>query len=101
MVKATIAGATPKEIYTIVSCVLGVWILLGGLFGGTYQVSERIQLLAHKAALLSPSRYLAIECVEEETEREEDQGSPDAAVVAWVAETISQGREDRHDTTEA
>lgn len=53
----------------------------GRMYPLTYQVSERIQLLAHQAALSSPAGHFAVEEVKEETEGQKEKGRPKVAVL--------------------
>ena len=67
----------------------------------SYQVGERIKLLAHKRALLSPASDLAIHKVEEQTEGHEGQGSPEVTKIVGVAHAVAERGHDRVDTAEA
>lgn len=55
----------------------------------TYQISERVQLLAHQAALLPPASHLSIEKVKEQAERKEGEREPDVVVYVGVTEAVS------------
>jgi hypothetical protein len=68
---------------------------------GTYQISQRIQLLAHEAALLPPARDLTVHEIEEEAKGHERQRRPEVAQRGWRAQAVPHGREDRHDPTES
>lgn len=67
----------------------------------SYQVGERIKLLAHKRALLSPASDLAIHKVEEQTEGHEGQGSPKVSEIVGVTHAVAERGHDRVDTAEA
>jgi len=70
--------------------------------GVTYQISERIKLLAHQRSLLPPPRDLAIHKVEEETERDEAEREVEVGVVGRVGlDAVAEGGEDGHDAAEA
>ena len=66
-----------------------------------YQISKRIEFLAHERALLSPASDLAIHKVEEETKGHEGQGSPEVAEIIGIAHAVAEGGHDRVDTAEA
>lgn len=69
---------------------------------GTYQIRERIELLAHQTRLLAPPRYLAVHEVEEQAERDEEEGQVQVHVVGRVRlDAVPQRREDGHDAAEA
>jgi hypothetical protein len=67
----------------------------------TYQVSKRIQLLAHKAALLPPPRDFSIEKVKKEAKRQEPKCDPNHSVRRRIAEAVAQRREDGHGAAKA
>lgn len=67
----------------------------------TDQISQRIQFLAHQAALLPPARDLAVHEVEEEPERHECESEPDGAVGGGWTEAVTHGGEDGHEAAEA
>lgn len=67
----------------------------------TYQVSQRIQLLPHHAALLAPARDAAVHEVEEQAGGQEGEGEVEVSLVGGVAEAVPQRREDGHDAAEA
>jgi hypothetical protein len=68
---------------------------LGGRAGGvTYEIRERVELLPEHAALLPPTRDLAVEKVEEEAGQGERERRPEVALVG--GEEVAGGREDRH-----
>lgn len=70
--------------------------------GLAYQVSERVELLAHETALAPPARDLAIEGVEEEAKGQEGQSPPNIVdLVRVVAEGVSKGRDYGHDAAKA
>lgn len=66
----------------------------------THQISERVKLLPHQAALLPPPRDLAVKGVEEEAEREEHERHPQMVDLIRIAERVVQRREDGHDAAE-
>jgi hypothetical protein len=59
-----------------------------------YQISERIELLAHERALLSPTSDLAIHKVEEQTKGHEGQSGPEVAEIIGVAHAVAEGGHD-------
>jgi hypothetical protein len=68
----------------------------------TYQVSKRIQFLAHERRLLPPSRNLAIHEVESETKGNEAEGQVQVGVVGGVGlDAVAERGEDGHDAAEA
>jgi hypothetical protein len=69
--------------------------------GNTHQISERVQLLSHERALLSPAGNLAVHEVKEHAEWHKGQGSPEVAEIVRVAHAVAERGEDRVDTTEA
>lgn len=71
-------------------------------WNGTYEISERVQLLAHQTRLLPPPRYLAVHEVEEQAQRYEAEGEVQVGVVVRVVlEAVAERRHDRHDAAEA
>jgi hypothetical protein len=111
MANAATAGDTPKEIYCsnrFISYHISrreqetwkIQICLSNENSGeaergpekkTYQISQRVQFLAHQTTLLPPSRNLPIHKVKEQAERHERQRSPEISVVIRLAETIPHG----------
>lgn len=67
----------------------------------TYQISQRIQLLAHKTTLLPPARDFPIHEIEEQAEGHEREGGPEVSQGGGGPEAVPHGREDGHDSTEA
>jgi hypothetical protein len=97
--KAAAAGATPKDIY--IACMVR-----GGSGEGriivTYQISERIELLAHERGLLPPARYLSVHEVEGQAQGDETECPVEVGVVCGVAlDAVAEGGEDGHDAAEA
>lgn len=71
------------------------------LMGASYKIGKRVQLLAHKTALLPPPRDLAVEEVEEQAEGHEGQRDPEVARVLWSVEAVAHGELYAHDAAEA
>lgn len=70
--------------------------------GWAYEVSQRIQLLAHERRLLPPPRDLAVHKVEEQAQRYEAERKVQVGVVVRVVlDAVPQGGEDGHDAAEA
>lgn len=67
----------------------------------TYQIGQRIQLLAHQTALLPPSGDLAVHEIEEEPKGYEGEGEVHVTVGCRGAEAVAHGREDGHEAAEA
>lgn len=93
--KAAMAGATPNEICGRISLMSRHSPIM------TYQICERVELLSHETALLSPSRNLAVKSIEEETKGEEHQSQPQVTERVGVSQGVAQGREYRHGSAEA
>lgn len=72
-----------------------------GEMSGTYQIGQRIQLLAHQTALLPPPGHLAVHEIEEEPEGYEGEGEVYVTVGCRGAEAVAHGREDGHEAAEA
>ena len=66
-----------------------------------YQVCERVELLAHHTALLSPARHLAVEEVKEEPEGNEGECRVDVGGLGCMAEAVSHRGKYRENTAEA
>lgn len=95
--KAHIAGATPKEICTCCQQRTS----LPSSVKQTYQIRQRIKLLPHQAALVPPSRDLAIEEIEEQPKRHERQRHPYVGRLVRRAHAVAHRGEDGHDAAEA
>lgn len=67
----------------------------------TYQISQRVQLLAHHAALLPPTGHLAIHEIEKQTEGKERKRVVEVALVGGVAKAVTQRGEEGENTAEA
>ena len=67
----------------------------------TYQVSKRIQLLAHEAALLPPPRNFSVEKVKKQSKGQEPQRDPNHSVLRGIAEAVAQRGEDGHGSATA
>lgn len=69
---------------------------------GAYQVSERVEFLAHETGLLPPARDLPVHEVEEQAERDKAEGEVEVGVVVWVVlDAVAERGEDGHDAAEA
>lgn len=64
----------------------------------TYQIRQRVQLLAHHTALLPPTRYLAIHEIEEQAEGEEGKRVVEVSLVGGVAKAVPQRGEEGENT---
>ena len=74
MQKARIAGATPNEIYRRAQRTVSMtWCIRRE---GTHGIGQTVQLLTKHAALVSPSRDLSVEYVEEHSHERVKEGPP-------------------------
>lgn len=77
-------------------------MVCGGFWEGAYEVSERVEFLAHETGLLPPARDLAVHEVEEQAERDEAEGEVEVGVVVRVVlDAVAERGEDGHDAAKA